>query len=122
MNMNQHTAATLAAAHGIPLHQDFHALPSDTVARIVAAADAHKYRAPKAANGSRARYFYAALCRAAAGPKTATEYVVQQCYGGKWEDVTAETSAPAARRDLRDYRRNQPEYPARLICRRVAVR
>jgi hypothetical protein len=45
---------------------DFHALPTSTVAALVAEANAAGYRAPKNANGSRARYFYSALRRAEA--------------------------------------------------------
>ena len=44
---------------------DFHRLPSSSVREVIAAADAAGYRAPKNANGSRARYFYAALVRQA---------------------------------------------------------
>lgn len=47
----------------IPINRDFHALNSETVDRIIAAADERKYRKPKNANGSRARYFYAYLNR-----------------------------------------------------------
>lgn len=43
----------------------FHALPSATVDKLLGAADAAGYRAPRNANGSRGRYFYAALCREA---------------------------------------------------------
>ena len=45
--------------------RDFHALPSDDVERLIGFADLHKYRQPKNANGSRARYFHAFLTRVA---------------------------------------------------------
>mgnify|MGYP003444112505 CR=1 FL=1 len=45
--------------------RDFHCLPSSTVARLLGVADGVNYRAPKNANGSRARYFHAALVRQA---------------------------------------------------------
>lgn len=44
----------------------FHALPSDKVEALRIEADLVKYRQPKNANGSRARYFHAFLCRLAA--------------------------------------------------------
>lgn len=119
--MNAATAYDYAARYRFPLGADFHALDSETVARIGEAADAHRYRTPRNANGSRARSFYAAVCRAAAGPKWRTDYVVQQHTGGRygWEDVASEDTRREARARLREYQQNQPEYPARLIARRV---
>lgn len=62
----QHSAArNLAREHGFPLGIDFHTLDSSTVESILAAADVWRYRKPKNANGSRARYFYAYLNRLA---------------------------------------------------------
>lgn len=58
-------ARDLAARYGIDLERDFHALPSEQVERIIAAADSVRYRAPRNANGSRARYFHARLVRTA---------------------------------------------------------
>lgn len=55
----------IAAAYNIPLNENFYALSSDTVGRILEAAKACKYRQPKNANGSKARYFYAYLNRLA---------------------------------------------------------
>lgn len=52
-------------AAGPGLWWDFHRLPSCSVREVIAAADAADYRAPKNANGSRARYFYEALRRQA---------------------------------------------------------
>lgn len=61
--MKRAEAIALAARHEIPLNKDFHTLPASTVDRITAAADERKYRKPKNANGSRARYFHAYLVR-----------------------------------------------------------
>lgn len=112
-------ALTIARAHGIPLDVDFHSLPSDTVACVLAAADARKYRAPSGANGSRARYFHAMLCRASRA--TVPEYVVQSNYahGHGWEDVAPEDSMREAKKRLKEYRANAPEFSYRLITRRV---
>lgn len=43
------------------IKRDFHALTSMEVGRIIAEADRVKYRKPRNANGSRARYFHARL-------------------------------------------------------------
>ena len=56
----------MAALYRIPLGRDFHALDTDTIDAILAAAHVWQYRKPRNANGSRARYFYAYLCRLAA--------------------------------------------------------
>ena len=64
--MTREQALTIATTYDIPLDQDFHVLRSSTVDRIIAAADLCKYRTPRDANGSRARYFHALLCRGAA--------------------------------------------------------
>jgi hypothetical protein len=53
----------LARCHVDRAH-DFHRLPSDQVEALLAEADRVKYRRPKNANGSRARYFHARLTRA----------------------------------------------------------
>lgn len=45
--------------------QDFHTLSSAQVDLILKAADAAKYRKPKNANGSRARYFFQLMQRMA---------------------------------------------------------
>lgn len=51
--------------------------------------------------------------------KTVDEWVVQQRTEQGWEDVfTAETSKEGTQ-TLKDYRENQPQYPARLVKRRV---
>lgn len=58
-------ATALAAQFHIPLGRDFCTLRASEVAQVLEAADFVKYRRPKNANGSRGRYFYAALSRAA---------------------------------------------------------
>lgn len=50
---------------GIPEGADFHALRHEQVGKLLEAADRAKYRAPKNANGSRARYFHDLLQRRA---------------------------------------------------------
>lgn len=62
--MNTSTALDLANRFKIPLDADFFALDNSIVCAIIGAADVVKYRKPKNANGSRARYFYAAMQRA----------------------------------------------------------
>ena len=46
---------------------NFHALPASVVESLLDEADRVKYRRPKNANGSRARYFHAYLTRRANG-------------------------------------------------------
>ena len=61
--MKRADAIALAARHEIPLNVDFYTLPLSTVERVIKAADERKYRRPRSANGSRARYFYEYLNR-----------------------------------------------------------
>ena len=58
-------ARSILSSCKINMHVDFHALSSDKVDALLTHADAYKYRKPKNANGSRARYFHAYLCRVA---------------------------------------------------------
>ena len=51
--------------------------------------------------------------------KTVDEWHVQGDYGMGWETVSIATTAAEGRRDLKDYRENEPQYPHRLIKRRV---
>lgn len=115
--MHAKKAAALALLPGLDLTADFHALGSDTVQRLADTARAVGYRKPKNANGSTARYFFQYLTRQ---PKTEPVYVVQGNYGHGWEDLTASTDYSEARRDLRDYRQNDPA-PTRLIKRREKI-
>lgn len=57
----------LARAH-VPVGSDFHKLSTTQVDDLLREADRVKYRKPKNANGSRARYFHAYLERAASRP------------------------------------------------------
>jgi hypothetical protein len=50
---------------GADTGEDFAALPSRTVQQLLEWADVCRYRAPKNANGSRGRYFFAYLQRLA---------------------------------------------------------
>lgn len=50
---------------GISTESDFHSLSSDKVEMLLKEAIKQKYRKPKDANGSRARYFFNRLQRAA---------------------------------------------------------
>jgi hypothetical protein len=49
-----------------PLGGNFHSLGTDVVAALIEEADERRYRRPKNANGSRARYFHDYLQRVAA--------------------------------------------------------
>lgn len=62
--MNKPTAELLARAFKIDLSKNFFQLRLSEVEKVILAANTVKYRKPKNANGSRARYFYAALQRA----------------------------------------------------------
>ena len=81
-------ARALAARYGIPLDCDFHALPSATVESIIAAANSVKYRQPRNANGSRARYFHARLVRAANRKESRVMScdleLIASAFGGGW--------------------------------------
>lgn len=63
MKLDSTDAARILAACKINVFEDFHALPSSKVDRLLEHADQVKYRKPKNANGSRARYFHAYLLR-----------------------------------------------------------
>ena len=106
--LEQHEARSIIAACGIESGADFFTLPASTVEALLTHADKLRYRAPKNANGSRGRYFYAYLQRAASGPKTTLLYVVQGNYGQGWEDEAASISYREARDDLKAYRENAP--------------
>lgn len=57
-------ALALLKSRGVDLKLDFYAQRWSAVDEILAVADLAKYKVPKNANGSRARYFYARLERA----------------------------------------------------------
>jgi hypothetical protein len=113
------TASRILTLAHIDKATDFHALRSDQVAALVDAANEHKYRKPKNANGSTGRYFHAYLLRRINGKRT--EFIVQGNYGAHgWEDEAASDTYREAREDLKAYRDNGPgQY--RLIRRRVPV-
>lgn len=52
---------------------------------------------------------------------TRDEHTVQGNYGNGWEDLTAEDSRTEAKIRLKEYRENEPEYPHRLIKKRVRI-
>jgi hypothetical protein len=62
--MTKDIATDLIHKFQIRTDKDFYTLSSAEVHRVLEAADDRKYRKPKNANGSRARYFFAALKRA----------------------------------------------------------
>jgi hypothetical protein len=59
-------ALTAVRLFGLDIRQDFHALDSDAVDLLVTWAKATRYRKPRNANGSTARYFWTNLQRLAA--------------------------------------------------------
>lgn len=61
--MSPAQASHIAHTYHIPLGNDFHTLRTSEVESVLNAADAHGYRKPKSANGSRARGFYEYLMR-----------------------------------------------------------
>lgn len=62
--MTRTDAANLCNKHHIDPCKDFFELAASEVERVLDAANEWKYRKPKHANGSRGRYFFAALQRA----------------------------------------------------------
>ncbi len=63
--MDREDAYSILQQCGAPIGEDFHRLPSSVVERLLERAKAWKYRTPRNANGSRARYFHAYLERLA---------------------------------------------------------
>lgn len=59
------TARNVLALCSVDGHADYHTLRTSQVDALLVHADRLKYRKPRNANGSRGRYFYAALQRAA---------------------------------------------------------
>ena len=54
---------------------------------------------------------------------TMDEYAIQSNYGygHGWEDLACYDSFREAREELKLYRENEPQYPHRLITRRVKI-
>lgn len=111
-------SSTSGDGPGIDFNADFFTLPSSQQLALADAAKRAGYRKPRTANGSTARYFFAYLTRT---PKTELLHVVQGNYGQGWEDECASPTRREAVADLRAYRLNCPEFPHRLIQRRVAI-
>jgi hypothetical protein len=53
--------------------------------------------------------------------KTRDYWEIEQSVCGSWEPVNAEETWREAKRSLREYRENQPEYPVRARKRRERV-
>lgn len=53
--------------------------------------------------------------------KTVDEWEIQGYYGSAygWETANTETTLKDARRSIKEYRENEPEYSFRLVKRRV---
>jgi len=51
--------------------------------------------------------------------KTVDEWHTQGDYGYGWETVTVDVTYAEARQMLKDYRENEPQYPHRIIKKRV---
>lgn len=64
------TAIVTLAACGVSIGEDFHVLASDKVELLLIEAGVWRYRKPRNANGSRARYFHAMLQRLARRKRT----------------------------------------------------
>lgn len=52
---------------------------------------------------------------------TRDEWDIEQRGLAGWEVVNCESTARDARRAVREYRENQPEYPVRSVKRRVRI-
>lgn len=65
MSLDRFAAREILARIGATLETDFHTLDTSRVESVLEFADLHKYRKPRAANGSRARYFFAHVQRVA---------------------------------------------------------
>ena len=63
--MNSADASEILISCRVPRGADFHRLDSTQVEALIERAKAWKYRQPKNANGSKARYFHAMLQRKA---------------------------------------------------------
>ena len=53
--------------------------------------------------------------------KTRDEFRIEQHTAEGWEEATAENTRKEAKQRLKEYRENQPEYPARMRKVRVAI-
>lgn len=64
--IKHYAALNILTRLGIAPGANFHTLDSATVENLLLAADLERYRAPRNANGSRARYYHDMLQRRAA--------------------------------------------------------
>jgi len=64
MRLTPDQARAICNVFCIPFNRDFHTLNSQHVQNILDAATANKYRKPRNANGSTARYYYSYLMHA----------------------------------------------------------
>ena len=53
--------------------------------------------------------------------KTRTAYLIMGDYGSGFEEVTEEETRQDARRMLKDYNENEPQYPHLIAVRRVKI-
>lgn len=53
--------------------------------------------------------------------KTRDEYQIHQCTAQGWEEICSYDTRKEAKADLKAYRENQPEYPAKCIKRRIKI-
>ena len=55
--------------------------------------------------------------------KTRDEWQIHQNfgYGHGWEEVCAEDTRKEALARLREYRENQPEYPVKVVLKRIRI-
>jgi hypothetical protein len=53
--------------------------------------------------------------------KTRDEYQIHVDYGQGFEEVCAEDTYPDAKQRLREYRENMPQYPAKIVKRRIRI-
>ena len=51
--------------------------------------------------------------------KTYDEYHTQGNYGCGWETVTIDDNEADAKQMLRDYNKNEPQYPHRIVKKRI---
>lgn len=52
---------------------------------------------------------------------TRDEWTLRINYGQGWEDETTEDSYREIRARAKEYRENCPQYPTRIVCRRVKL-
>lgn len=53
--------------------------------------------------------------------KSYKEFQIHQNCGYGWEEVCSEDNMKEAKQRLKEYRKNQPEYPVKLVVRRVKI-